>query len=169
MSEEFINAIASGEETEFMRCEICRRMHYVIGADKHNGGDDIFSDEHLKESWERILKGAKEKPDKFIGWNKPIPYGYFSGKEIVVGCPCNEEYIKPFESMIWKNRNIILDYFIKRVQNIMMDKTVDVFNSAFDNMMGADDLAYVKKLVSKIQDDKDSHGYKRVVKRSKRR
>jgi hypothetical protein len=168
MSEEFINSIASGEESELMECEVCHRMHYVIGADKRDD-DEIFSDKHLEKMWKRILVGAKVHPDKFIGWDRPIPYGYFTGNEIVVGCPCNEEYIKPFESMIWRNRNIILDYFIKRVQNIMMDKTVDVFNSAFDNMMGADDLAYVKKLVSKIQDDKDSHGYKRVVKRSKRR
>lgn len=167
MSEEFISSIASGEEIEFMECEICKRMHYVIGADKRED-DEIFSDEHLKKSWERILKGAKEKPDRFIGWDKPIPYGYFSGNEIVVGCPCNEDYIKPFESMIWKNRNIIMDFFISKVNRLMAD-SFDVYNSSFDNMMGKEDMIAFKKFMSKIQDDKNSHGYKRVVKRSRKR
>jgi hypothetical protein len=163
LSAEFINAIVCGEEEEFITCGVCKRLHYVLGAQDNHKDDIIFFDPYLERAWKIILEGAKHDQNAFIVWDKPIPWGKFCGHEVVIGCPCNEKYFEPYENFLWLERNIILEYFIKKTQAFITEKTIDVFQSEFDNMIDDKDLESLKKLMSKIPSGET--GYKRVVTR----
>lgn len=142
ITEEFLDAIHSGGTMCAIGCELCGRTHYVNNP--HEMGD--YEEGELEE-----LEAMHEKePDKYIPWDCPVSWGCFAGKQAVIGCPCNEEKLKPYEDFIWSHRYMITEYLLARAKSIFDAAQVQ------DDVIGQ--LNIVLEKMKKLE-------YKRVVNR----
>lgn len=141
ISKEFKDAIVTGGSCCSILCELCGRVHYVVGTE---AGD--YEPGELEE-----CETLHEKdPDKAIEWDSSVWWGYFAGKQVVIGCPCNEEKLKPYENFIWSHRYMITQYLVRRAHNIfddtrMQDETIGELSKILDKLTGLEYKRVVKK------------------------
>lgn len=61
---------------------------------------------------ENLIEQNKKDPDRYIEHDSNPNWGYLDGKPYVADCPCNSA--STYESLFWKSRYLIRDYFKAR-------------------------------------------------------
>lgn len=102
---EFENAFSSGSGGCVRDC-ICGIVHF----DYYNSWD--WEDEEL----EALQEKAAKDPEKYIGHNYSISTYIVSGREIVMGCPCN--FGGPYEEFILEHAAQIAAYLNSRSETL---------------------------------------------------
>jgi len=111
--EHLLEAICRGGTECATYCEWCARTHFKDDHyDSHGLGD--YEEGELEE----LRKNNKEKPDEHIVHyeHEAISYGNFCGKQIVWGCPCNEENLKPYVDHYWGHARILVEFLKSRAK-----------------------------------------------------
>ena len=109
-------------------CEACGRTHF-------NQASHDFEEGELEEL---DAKQAKD-PDAYIVSSYDIRYGYFMGRQFVLGCPCG--FAGVFEDALWGNRFRISSYFTtRRLEEVMaLKKTSNAVDAIAKAVQGTKD------------------------------
>ncbi len=104
--EHLLEAICRGGTHCQTYCEWCKRTHFRDNDGYHGHGD--YDEGELEE----LRKNSEEKPDEYIVHygDNAIGYGNFCGKQIVWGCPCNEEKLQPYVDHYWSHARILSEF-----------------------------------------------------------
>ena len=108
--EHLLDAICRTGTTCQCVCEWCGRTHFLDMEGYHGDYDP--------GEFEELLEQNKKDPDKYVRWEytDAISYGNFEGKQLVWGCACNEEKIKPYVAHYWSHAKILSEFLRSKSQ-----------------------------------------------------
>ena len=128
VSDEFFDAL--NHDGSICRTCQCGRTHFASGE----GGFD-------EGELEKLQASAEKEPDKYIDHSDTsISIAHIDGKEFVYECPC--EGLERYETFIWRNREVILNYLTARHKRQL--EVLKAFNSKLQQY--ADTFAEVDKV-----------------------
>lgn len=114
-SEDFMCAFADSGSICIL-CEMCGRTYFLDGpAD--------FEDGELEE----LRAQAAADPERFVGVDDYTSWGYWNGKQLVIGCACGSDAL--LERMVWHGRYWITSY-LRRRASLEADLATDMAECA---------------------------------------
>lgn len=104
-SEQFQDAICdSGGLVK--TCELCDRVHF----------DTCHTEDYEKGEFIDLEEKQKINPDKYIGHDGTVSYGWVMGNQVVWGCPCEWKKARRIEDFMLNHREQIARYFKKMAE-----------------------------------------------------
>ena len=95
-------------------CEWCGREHFCNFYEDGNWDDE--NEDGIDQYLDELREKHKQNPDKYIAHDEAISSGYFEGKRIVWGCPCNEKSLSRYVEHYWGHSEIIAEFLKNKAQ-----------------------------------------------------